>query len=612
MNICVRNFRHYKGDRNFSFENTTFILGSSGSGKTSIIEAIYFCLTGQGKNIGCVFSSGKTEVEMSVCGKRIRRSRTNLWFEEGSASLTDEVAQAKIRKFFGSHFLLYSQTNANLFFELAPIEQLETIEEILLGEEVDLKDLKARFAAEKRTLESAQKELLNKQAATRGFLSRLGITAEHCESEFSPTRVKELKRRLGFARNRLSLQRQYQEKLGEVESSIQLFRKKIREAEEEENWIQGHDVRALEKHIESMKKLEEMGWRRYVNYPVEECDNEIRAYEADRAELVCAQSREAACPSCAHKLWIRGDSLLEAEEVAGKAGEILEEHGAATIEEALADIDRQIKLYSEFRNKRVIVDSLTETVISDLSLKEAQFELERINRKEQSRARCLVLRELLVEKEEQFAALRKCAHVGDWDSHSKEVSEIETFLQNAELFELRRKEAEIRREYEAEISLLTERADNCAQKIQGLARAQVVLADTEQEYVGEILGCITQEMNLYLSEMFQGAELSMAMHIEATSRGQKKLRIKFNKDSTEYLYEMFSGGEKARINLCFILTLANFQQNKILLLDEFSRFLDKDTAKRVFGVLKKYFKGHIIAAEHEAIFGSEFPSISLN
>ena len=49
--IRMRNFRGFLGEKNIDFEDTPFVLLSApnGSGKTSVIDAIEWCLTG---NIG--------------------------------------------------------------------------------------------------------------------------------------------------------------------------------------------------------------------------------------------------------------------------------------------------------------------------------------------------------------------------------------------------------------------------------------------------------------------------------------------------------------------------------------------------------------------------------
>lgn len=606
MELQVKDFRYYKGNHQFSFSNnTTFILGESGAGKTSLLEALFFCLTGKGKNISCIESSENSpEVEMTFLNKKITRTRSNVFFSDEETKVSDQVAQAKIQKMFGASFLLYSQTNTHLFFELAPKDQLEVLEEVFLADEVDLRELKERFKEDKRALETSQKELHNKQKLTREFLEKIG-EVQNVEKVEEIGDVVSVKKKFAFLKNRISLSKQFQEKVTEITLSMRELEYKKTKAFELSKKKTSFAREELEKHQRAMSRLEQIGWRRYLNYPVEECEQEISSYKEDREILEKASNKEVSCPCCKRKLWLRDLELFEAREIPPRVKEILEDHGAQTVDEALVEIEKQITLYSQYREKREQIDQLLRDTIPDLSLKEAKFELEKLERERHNRAQFDLLSELLEEKVSRLNSLRAFETLAiDWNKCSKEVEEMETFLRNAELFDIRQKEAQIKKEYEKKLEILSFDSRECSKKIEALARAQIILAETEQEYVGDLLDKVADDMNSYFTKVFK-EHLNISMNIDSTASGQRKLRINFSfRGFSEYSYDMFSGGEKARLNLCFLLALANFKGNSILLLDEYSRFLDKETAVEMFRVIRENFQGCIVAAEHESIFES--------
>jgi hypothetical protein len=329
---------------------------------------------------------------------------------------------------------------------------------------------------------------------------------------------------------------------------------------------------------------------------VEECDEELESYREDEkilaVEMLC-------CPSCGADVVLREGTLKLWEGASLKAGEIaelLEVLGAASVSEALAEVRRQISLYEKHRERRAAIDEIKQDL---LPISNAPELYRQLVARERAHVEIDVLDAQLARAQAHLERLEDAAResgVEQWGAHEREVADLTRQLQNAELHKLRAKESAIRREYESALADLDARAQQCASRQRGLARASSILAETEQQYLQGMMDHFVTEINRLLVEVFaRGAAPQVEMAIEATAAGARKLRVTFNRDFT---YEMFSGGEKARINLCVLLVLARLQNYKLLLLDEFSRYLDAETARVVLAALRRNFAGTIIAVEH--------------
>ena len=115
--------------------------GVSGSGKTSIIQAILFVITGQGKKIAS-YGSKKLKVSLKSIGENNETQFTiirtkgpdSLLLLANNKEYHDDEAQVIIEKEFGKHFTSSSvllQKGTMSFLSLSPKERLSQIENIL-------------------------------------------------------------------------------------------------------------------------------------------------------------------------------------------------------------------------------------------------------------------------------------------------------------------------------------------------------------------------------------------------------------------------------------------------------------------------------------------------
>jgi len=151
MKIKLENFRCYENKEYDLGDNGLILIsGASGTGKSTILNAIYFCLFGEGNK---VVSHGKTscKVEMEInLNKLMKISRTKrpnrLVLEIDDDTIQDQAAQDIINRLFGDMFDVsgyISQNGANSFILMNPADKLIFLERFAF-KDIDLTTIKGR------------------------------------------------------------------------------------------------------------------------------------------------------------------------------------------------------------------------------------------------------------------------------------------------------------------------------------------------------------------------------------------------------------------------------------------------------------------------------------
>lgn len=162
MRLELFNFRCYRGTHTFEIDDSgiTLISGSSGVGKTTMMMALYFVITGNSPSKvitdGC--DTCRVTLEWNVTTRLVRTKRPNrvIIHLDGQA-FEDDLAQTYIQRIFGRHFEYTSyiqQQYQRTFVYLSPTEKLEILERLCFDHPGDLdpETLKKQCAAVHREL----------------------------------------------------------------------------------------------------------------------------------------------------------------------------------------------------------------------------------------------------------------------------------------------------------------------------------------------------------------------------------------------------------------------------------------------------------------------------
>jgi DNA repair protein SbcC/Rad50 len=156
LTLKLQNFRCWE-NRLISIPSTGIVLISakSGEGKSSLLNGIYFCLTGgRMKNVS-TFGKTSSMVEIAIDGLKIIRPKgskaTNkLTVHKNNKIYEEAEAQEIIDKTFGKEFATVSyidQMDKNSFIFLSPIDKMKFLENLLL-KEYEIDSIKKRLNEE--------------------------------------------------------------------------------------------------------------------------------------------------------------------------------------------------------------------------------------------------------------------------------------------------------------------------------------------------------------------------------------------------------------------------------------------------------------------------------
>jgi len=144
MNIILKNFRDIN-EKKYNFNSKFYLIkGDSGSGKSTIMEAIKFALFGGHKNIKPLKNTKKTEVELTYQDLKITRSKNpeQLKLIKEEKEYINQEAQYIINEKFNCEKIWFlssyvPQDKRNIFIDSNSQEKIEIIKKIIFNKEND-------------------------------------------------------------------------------------------------------------------------------------------------------------------------------------------------------------------------------------------------------------------------------------------------------------------------------------------------------------------------------------------------------------------------------------------------------------------------------------------
>lgn len=176
ITLSLKNFRCWE-NKTFTFQDNGIILisGISGKGKSTILNAILFVITGNVKNV-TTFGKEKANMEVvfSIQDLVITRGKnpTRFTVKQGMRIYEEDQAQNIINSYFGcdfKHISYIDQDNSNSFVYLSPEAKMTFLRHLLLSTE-PIDDIKDKIKAK---MDACKKELITEEATLTTSLSFL-------------------------------------------------------------------------------------------------------------------------------------------------------------------------------------------------------------------------------------------------------------------------------------------------------------------------------------------------------------------------------------------------------------------------------------------------------
>ena len=176
LTLSLKNFRCWE-NKTFTFQDNGIVLisGISGKGKSTLLNAILFVITGNVKNV-VTFGKEKAnmEVVLSIQDLVITRGKnpTRFTVKQGMRIYEEDQAQHIINSYFGcdfKHISYIDQDNSNSFVYLSPEAKMTFLRNLLLSAE-PIDDIKDKIKAK---MDACKKELITEEATLTTSLSFL-------------------------------------------------------------------------------------------------------------------------------------------------------------------------------------------------------------------------------------------------------------------------------------------------------------------------------------------------------------------------------------------------------------------------------------------------------
>lgn len=213
----------------------TLIAGPSGHGKSSILRAINFVLTGEGTKLASYTGQKKkVQVDLWYNSLHVMRSKcpNRLVVTTPDGTFEDIHAESVLKTYFPANFSVcgyIKQKSANSFLSMTPAAKLEYLEQMALGDEVEeIKKNTSALVSQKKTQHDALMAVLEYMKSEYRRMP-VSIPATRSSSEIREE-ISRLSREIRELSDQIETNRQYQmelEKKRMIQQQVAMIRSEL-------------------------------------------------------------------------------------------------------------------------------------------------------------------------------------------------------------------------------------------------------------------------------------------------------------------------------------------------------------------------------------------------
>lgn len=616
MKIILENFKFYKGINEFTFSKygISLLSGGSGAGKSTIFAAIHFALFGAGSR--SLVGEGMLSASIDfgdICITRTMRPNT-LSFIKEDEKLDGEVAQKEIERIFGVCFDFVSyipQKISKTFLEKTSSERIEIIEKLIFSNDSYTPlELKKKCQKEQKAIEDEMHYLKGQQSTLMRVIKTLP-TVPPAFSLLSDKESKQEAKRLIFLKNKKRIFEQVRSKITSSSRSLERMREKLATAKSAHSLdgVQSSiDEDVLREHIGALKELNSL---KISSSTQEECTRTIFQCEEDikLVKKYLKQIKIYQCPECNSHLKLSSEGSLVAEKESknfdGTEKEVLENLFSdfnctcpnellKILKEEINDWTREFDLISAHSVAKL---KLHGKIIEKLSLKDAQKYLENKILSREQHTTISVLEKGYAEEDEYLNYLKTNIPMNELEAGINEIDTLHEKQLQKELYEKRAEDYKRQQQLSVELATAANQIKHKMTQIGALGTLGAQITQTGADLIQSTLNKLTTLINQYILDIF---DEPVFISFPLSDKGVL-LEIIFN--GFEFPYSALSGGEQARLNICFTLAFAVFFGAKVLLLDECTSHLDEELTEKVIRLIRNNATFKVVVIAHQITKG---------
>lgn len=653
IKLILENFKCYRGKHSFEFtpDGITLISGTSGCGKSSILEAIHFVVCGNNRSKLVSDGCSSCKVSLEYDNLFIERSKKPNYIvvKHNGRQMESDVAQHYIYNFFGKNFekIGYIQQNYNQsFIFLTPSEKLELLECLSFSDTPPEKH--PEYLKKKCTKEL--KILNDEYNKKKGELSIVSEMTRKLKNQIDPIQEYKVEDDIHYT-------------LSHIEQKIREEHNYYRMKEELEKLLEqktnidplNHTINQLTLHIENWKKYTTL---KNIQHPVlwekydeQECRDIIHDYKNDlkllkeykqlkdkiqqlkykedevisieeEIESVLRKSEgNFTCPSCLTKVSIVDDKLVLTTEqtIVSSSNKKEKINQLKHMKEKLIqqrDIVVSIQHRMDELEKIIDPNESIETMIKDLDWIQNHLENnlyeQKLFEKNQQQLQLLetqIIKELPIEKaQDMIQSIQLNNRIEQLQIQMGTFNTPPNFWED----QLRKYHNRSKKENYDNYITWCQREEDIKKELEILDKKQnylsklkQIILKTEIQVIEENMVCITNIVNQYLTKIFLEPISVDLKTTKKTQTSDEKIQIQL----IVYYKNMkcdpsiLSGGEQSRLNLAFIMAFSNVFHSPFVLLDECTSNLDQELTTMVLELIEES-KQKVIMIAHQIVQGN--------